>query len=87
MAPGGYIELCDVVFPLVSDDGTLTEDSAQRRWSTVVLEATEKAGRPLNSALKYQQQLAHAGFENIVHVEYKWPSNTWPKDPKFKELG
>ncbi|KXX79869.1 Phosphoethanolamine N-methyltransferase 1 [Madurella mycetomatis] len=87
MTPGGYIELCDVAFPLVSDDGTLTEDCAQRRWSTAVLEATEKAGSPLNSALKYEQQLADAGFKDIVHVEYKWPSNTWPKDRKYKELG
>ncbi|GAB1318277.1 S-adenosyl-L-methionine-dependent methyltransferase [Madurella fahalii] len=87
LLPGGHIELCDVAFPLVSDDGTLAEDSALKRWSSLVLEATAKFGSPLNSALKYKEQLADAGFRDVVQIEYKWPSNPWPKDRKFKELG
>jgi hypothetical protein len=27
------------------------------------------------------------GFVNTVEKIYKWPSNGWPKDKKFKELG
>jgi hypothetical protein len=28
-----------------------------------------------------------AGFINVTETIYKWPSNRWPKDKKFKELG
>ena len=28
-----------------------------------------------------------AGFENVVEVVWKWPTNRWPKDRKMKELG
>jgi len=28
-----------------------------------------------------------AGFEDVVEMQYKWPQNRWPKDPKYKELG
>lgn len=30
--PGGWIELADVCYPLHSDDGTLTQDSALMKW-------------------------------------------------------
>uniref|UniRef100_A0A0D2YEY1 Methyltransferase tdiE n=1 Tax=Fusarium oxysporum (strain Fo5176) TaxID=660025 RepID=A0A0D2YEY1_FUSOF len=30
---------------------------------------------------------ADAGFVDIVETMYKWPSNGWPRDPKYKEMG
>ena len=27
------------------------------------------------------------GFVDVVETVYKWPSNKWPKDKKYKELG
>lgn len=27
------------------------------------------------------------GFVDVVEKRLKWPLNTWPKDPKLKELG
>lgn len=50
-------------------------------------DAMTKFGRPLNSALKYEEQLKAAGFKNIIKSEYRWPINRWPKDPKLKEFG
>jgi hypothetical protein len=52
-----------------------------------LVEASEKLGRPLNSCTKYKQQLADAGFVNIVETQFKWPMNTWPKDNKYKNVG
>ncbi|KAK4452012.1 Phosphoethanolamine N-methyltransferase [Podospora aff. communis PSN243] len=85
--PGGYIELFDTLNPLVSDDDTLTEDSALLKWNRLLVEASEKLGRPLNSCKNYRQQLVDAGFVNIVETHFKWPMNTWPKDSKYKNIG
>lgn len=52
-----------------------------------MLEAADKFGAPLDSCKRYKQQLADAGFVDIVETMYKWPSNGWPRDPKFKEMG
>lgn len=75
------------MFPVKVDDDTWPEDSALKKWSTIQLDATIKAGRPINSAESYKSQLADAGFTDIVETVYKWPTNHWPKDKKLKELG
>lgn len=87
MAPGGFIELSDISFPLRSDDGTLKEDSALYKWSSLINTAAAKLGRPFNSAEVIASELADAGFTNIVQRHFKWPQNHWPKDKKFKDIG
>ncbi|KAH6879483.1 S-adenosyl-L-methionine-dependent methyltransferase [Thelonectria olida] len=85
--PGGTIELIDIVYPLKSDDDTLSEDSPLCKWSTLLLSAFTANGSPLDSALKYKDQLEEAGFVNINIVKRKWPLNQWPKDQKHKQIG
>jgi len=50
-------------------------------------EASVKLGAPLNSALRYKEQLKEAGFVNIVEHRFKWPVNDWPKNKDTKMLG
>ena len=50
-------------------------------------EAFRGNGRPLDTALEYERQLADAGFVNIHAVREKWPTNRWPRDKKYKQLG
>jgi SAM-dependent methyltransferase len=87
LRPGGWIELFDAVFPIVSDDGSLPPDSALLRWSRLMNEAPKRMGRSLDSALAYRSQLARAGFVNIREHLFKWPVSAWPKDPAYKEIG
>ncbi|KAK0725572.1 S-adenosyl-L-methionine-dependent methyltransferase [Lasiosphaeris hirsuta] len=87
LRPGGYVEILDPVLPLLCDDGTLKEDSALLRWNNLMLEASNIFGATLGSAAHYKQQLADAGFVNVVEVTHKWPTNGWPKDPLYKTLG
>jgi hypothetical protein len=35
----------------------------------------------------FKAQMEAAGFVNVTETIYKWPSNRWPKEKKFKELG
>lgn len=87
LQPGGYIELSDIIFPMESDDDTLSKDSALYQWGDLCKQAAEKLNRPLDSARKYSKQLAEAGFTNITEKRFKWPQNHWPKHSKYKQLG
>ncbi|KPA40415.1 methyltransferase protein [Fusarium langsethiae] len=87
LSPGGYIELMDPIYPVVSDDGTVSKDSAVYKWSNLMNEAATKMGSALDSALGYKDQLIQTGFVNVVETPYKWPMNNWPRDKKLKELG
>ncbi|KAG8362158.1 hypothetical protein FVEN_g79 [Fusarium venenatum] len=85
--PGGRIELIDIIYPLLSDDGSLAKDSALSKWSEMLHDIFTKNGRPMDSALKYNDQLQEAGFTNVNIVKRNWPLNRWPKDPKHKQIG
>jgi hypothetical protein len=52
-----------------------------------MVDGCAKLGRSAESALYYKAQMEAAGFLNVTETKYKWPSNRWPKDKKFKELG
>ncbi|KAL8305345.1 hypothetical protein RB597_003803 [Gaeumannomyces tritici] len=87
LSPGGYIELFEPNYPIGSDDNSLPADSALLRWSRLWQEGAAKSGLQLLTAEQHKAVLEQAGFVNIVERNFKWPLNTWPKDPKYKELG
>jgi hypothetical protein len=86
MAPGGYLEMQDTDFPLHSQDGTLAPSTALYQWGQKISEGMKVFQREL-AATKYKQYMIDAGFVDVVEVPFVWPQNTWPKDPKLKELG
>ena len=77
----------DIALPVASDDGTLKEDSYLVRMSNLTVEAAEKLGRPMNVARDYKDMFEKAGFVDVTIHQFKWPSNIWPRDKKFKEMG
>ncbi|GJN72255.1 hypothetical protein PLICBS_006327 [Purpureocillium lilacinum] len=85
--PGGWIELLDVHLQLQSDDKTIPTDCAMAQWGDLMLEAAAKLNRPLDSMTFYRQQLADIGFTNVTEHVFKWPTNSWPRDSRHKELG
>ncbi|KAH7247650.1 S-adenosyl-L-methionine-dependent methyltransferase [Fusarium redolens] len=87
LAPGGYIELLEVDGFLMSDDGTLTEDHALWKWCNLLREAAAKLGRPYEQTDKFREIMAEVGFTEVVETRFKWPTNHWAKDKKYKELG
>jgi SAM-dependent methyltransferase len=87
LEPGGYLELQDMALPARSDDGTLDPKSYLAEWCDNCLKAGQNLGRPVFPVGEYKNYLADAGFEDIVEVQKKWPTNTWPRDRQFKELG
>jgi SAM-dependent methyltransferase len=87
MTPGGWIELQDICVPGKSDDGTY-EVSTVKEWFDLAIEAGKRRGQPFaTEPPNYERYLKEVGFVN-VHVEIlTWPLNSWPEDPKMKELG
>jgi len=37
--------------------------------------------------VQFKDQMETAGFVNVTEAIYKRPSNRWPKEKRFKELG
>lgn len=87
LSPGGWIEVVDCIFPITSDDDTFREGQNIKKWNDALIQASINLGRPLTDAIHHKQRMIDVGFENIEQKNFKWPSNTWPKDKKFKEIG
>jgi hypothetical protein len=87
LEPGGYFEAQDMAAYVGCDDGTLAEDSDLNRFMSVLTEAMALAGRPLTAAQKWKPFMEEAGFEDVHETTYKWPTNSWPRDPRYKTLG
>ncbi|KFY89737.1 hypothetical protein V500_05526 [Pseudogymnoascus sp. VKM F-4518 (FW-2643)] len=87
--PGAYIELQDVT-GLACDDDTFTSDppSCQlAEWWNLVTQAFGKMGRDMDAASQHKERLVAAGFVNVTVIDFKWPVNMWPRDPKMKTIG
>ncbi|KAF6825075.1 methyltransferase domain-containing protein [Colletotrichum musicola] len=84
--PGGWLELQEFGLPL-SDDGTLTEEHALYKSMMYLGEAAAKLNHTFIDLDMLKPKMEAAGFVDVTEVRFKWPSNTWPRDHKFKELG
>lgn len=85
--PGGWLEIKDIKFPIEDNDKSFPKDCAIKKWANLIVEGTTNLGKPATCAEDYKKWLEEIGFENVVEVQYRWPQNGWPKDPKMKELG
>ncbi|KAK7221290.1 hypothetical protein V2G26_009293 [Clonostachys chloroleuca] len=87
LKPGGWLEVIDSSVPCKSDDGSLTEEHALHQWMSLMLKASQNLGRSIAASNYHKQRFINAGFKNVTQRAYKWPTNPWPKDAKYKELG
>ncbi|WQF86004.1 Putative S-adenosyl-L-methionine-dependent methyltransferase superfamily [Colletotrichum destructivum] len=87
LTPGGYLEVGGLELPLGCDDDSVPKDSSLWQWHTLLQEAAEKIGRPLEGLGKETEAMKDAGFVDITRKDFVWPLNSWPADPHLKELG
>ncbi|KAL1854552.1 hypothetical protein Plec18170_004642 [Paecilomyces lecythidis] len=88
LVPGGWIEVQE--FETRMQSNAPCEGSKRKHideWLRYLDEATVSVGRPLTVAGEQRQHLIDVGFEDVAEDIYPIPFGTWPKDPKFKELG
>lgn len=87
LSPGGYFELQEPDLIPHSDDGTLKPEHALSKCIDLMLEAAVIFGRPWKEISTLARTMEEVGFVDVKMHVFKWPSNGWPKDPKYKELG
>ncbi|KAM5349252.1 hypothetical protein ACJ41O_005759 [Fusarium nematophilum] len=87
LEPDGYCELQEVDSALKSDDGTLKPESQLTKWCELLNEGVAKMGRAMVSPPYLKELMLEVGFVDVVDTHFKWPSNRWPRDKKFKILG
>ncbi|KAF6813689.1 methyltransferase domain-containing protein [Colletotrichum plurivorum] len=85
--PGGYFEIQEGDFVITADDDTLPPEKPLAQFVRLVREACVKFGRAFVEVPSMKQMMIDAGFEDVVLQKFKWPSNPWPKDPHFKQIG
>ncbi|KAK1991053.1 methyltransferase domain-containing protein [Colletotrichum falcatum] len=86
LVPGGYLELNEGDIIPLSDDGTLEGTSLLRALS-LWAEGLAILGHPFEDITRLEGVMRDVGFEDVQLKRFKWPSNSWPRDPKYKELG
>jgi hypothetical protein len=85
--PGGYIEIVEHSVHPISDDDTMGPDHFYHEWGKVVLEMGEKFGKTFAIWEESAERLRKAGFLDVTVVDFKWPMNGWPSEPKAKNIG
>jgi len=81
--PGGWAEFADLDIRYYSQDDSVNDDNALRRWRAAAENAVQKTGRTLVPGKHLEQWLKDAGFVNVQVVKSPLPLGIWPKDPKM----
>ncbi|KAH9227923.1 hypothetical protein K456DRAFT_1741990 [Colletotrichum gloeosporioides 23] len=87
LSPGGYLELNEIDLMPLSDDGTLMPDHTVLKTCRLIQEAMQIVGRPYQDIKELKSMMADIGFVDIILQQYKWPTNSWPREKRHKELG
>ncbi|KAJ4129193.1 hypothetical protein NW768_007728 [Fusarium equiseti] len=87
LSPGGFVEIQEINGAILSDDGTLNDSHALTKWFKLLSEAFIKLGSTAIEFDRIKAIMEEAGFVDVVDTRFKWPTNAWPRDKKYKELG
>lgn len=85
--PGGWLELVEVDITPLSDDGTLRPEHSVSRTARLLQQASTLYGRPYQDVKELKSIMMEAGFTDVTLLHFKWPTNTWPREIRHKELG
>ncbi|ROT38632.1 S-adenosyl-L-methionine-dependent methyltransferase, partial [Sodiomyces alkalinus F11] len=87
LRPGGWCQMVEIYFNAQSDNGTLTDDHALRRWSRLYMESIQPYKDP-RAPLRIASWMREAGF--VVAREPRpvpLPTCGWPRDENQREVG
>jgi hypothetical protein len=87
MASGGYIEQVELDIRPKSEDGSLPADSILFQWNTIGVNWARATGKTFFVANAVKEQIANAGFVDVVEQIFKLPLGPWSSDDRFKNIG
>ncbi|OAP59063.1 hypothetical protein AYL99_06361 [Fonsecaea erecta] len=85
--PGGWVEFQDFDIDYYSQDGSLSDKHAIKRWQVLCMEAAAKVGRTLTVGRQLERWVREASFTNVQAVKVPVPIGPWPKDKTLKRMG
>lgn len=77
MKPGGWVQIIEIYFNVQSDNGSITDRHALRRWSTQYLRALEDK-KDLRIGSRLRGLFTGAGLEDVDSKMIPLPLSAWP---------
>jgi len=87
LAPGGYLELQDGLFPVQFMDPKPPADHPLRLFLDMLADCAVRLGRPWNNVQHYPRWMEEIGFEAVKEQRKFWPCGPWAKGDKMKKIG
>lgn len=88
LKPGGWIELVEFRTHVASDDNTVPEDYAPKRFFSLTQQAyMEYANIDVLYADNLPERLQEAGYVNVDRKVFKIPIGPWARDKKLRLIG
>ncbi|KAK9567844.1 hypothetical protein V6Z88_002175 [Aspergillus fumigatus] len=86
LKPGGWVQLIEIYFNVQSDNGSITEEHALRRWSRQFMRSYEGT-KDLRVGTRLNTLLRDGGFEEIDARMIPLPLSAWSSDPRMQQIG
>ncbi|KAJ5907660.1 hypothetical protein N7495_000342 [Penicillium taxi] len=86
LKPGGWIQMVEIYFNVQSDNGSLTDQHALRRWSTQFMRALEDQ-KDLRIGSRLQDLCMREGLEEVDSKMIPLPLSAWPTDSRMRSIG
>ncbi|KAJ5215428.1 uncharacterized protein N7498_001835 [Penicillium cinerascens] len=86
LKPGGWVQMVEIYFNVQSDNGSLTDQHALRRWSTQYMQALEDK-KDLRVASKLRSHFQSSGLVEIDSKMIQLPLSAWSTDPRMRAIG
>ncbi|CAI7598057.1 unnamed protein product [Penicillium viridicatum] len=86
LKPGGWVQMVEIYFNVQSDNGSITDEHALRRWSTQYLRALEDR-KDLRIGSKLRTLMTEAGFVEVDTKMIPLPLSAWSTDRRMRDIG
>ncbi|PKX98943.1 class I SAM-dependent methyltransferase [Aspergillus novofumigatus IBT 16806] len=86
LKPGGWVQLIEIYFNVQSDNGSITEEHALRRWSRQFMRSYEGT-KDLRVGTRLNTLLRDGGFEEIDARMIPLPLSAWSNDRRMQQIG
>ncbi|KAJ5604607.1 hypothetical protein N7510_009761, partial [Penicillium lagena] len=84
--PGGWVQMVEIYYNVQSDNGSLTDENALRKWSTQYMRSLEDR-KDLRIGSKLRNLLTEAGLVEVDLKMIPLPLCGWSNDPRMREIG
>ncbi|KAF8437377.1 S-adenosyl-L-methionine-dependent methyltransferase [Terfezia claveryi] len=86
LKPGGWLQMVEFYYNVQSDNGSLTDSHALRRWSDMYLRANDQS-RDLRAPLRFRTLFDQAGFVDVETRMIPVHLSGWSKNDNERIIG